>query len=414
MLSEYIVKQPSHIGISTQNSALYRRHILPFVLCVYSLFVGQLLLSVPVAVAQTSETHHYDFSRVDKLLRDSLSHFDGGCALVLIHDGRVIYEKGFGGVTADSVMPIASASKWLSGALLLTLVDEHKLALSDSIGKYLQYLSGTKATITVRQLFSHTSGFAGEIPIMRDMKLTMKNAVYAICQERLKYKPGTAFAYGGASMQVGGRVVEIAGGKPWAQLFQERLAKPLGMVHTNFYGLGVTENPLVAGGARSSAREYARFLQMLMNKGVWNGRRVLSETAINEMLSNQTGYVSVMKQYQQVLDPADISMNLTSEKADYGVGVWRITAEPSPMLLSQGALCELSSQGRLGFSPWIDVQRGVIGVLATHTPLRKMAPTYRALRKLLREILPLPASAMAHLSLSATTATTTTSSVRKR
>ena len=409
--------QLSHIGSFLQKNGLQSRcsRLRTALLFVAQTFLSVSFVSVPYVISQTSETHHYDFSRVDKLLRDSLSHFDGGCALVLIHDGRIIYEKGFGGVTADSVMPIASASKWLSGALLLTLVDEHKLALSDSIGKYLQYLSGTKATITVRQLFSHTSGFAGEIPVMRDMNLTMKNAAYAICQERLKYKPGTAFAYGGASMQVGGRIVEIAGGKPWAQLFQERLAKPLGMTHTNFYGLGVTENPLVAGGAQSSARDYARFLQMLVNKGVWNGRKVLSETAISEMLSNQAGCVPVMKQFQQAAyDPADVSMHHTSPKADYGVGVWRIAAEPSPILLAPGALCELSSQGRLGFSPWIDVQRGVIGVLATHTPLRKMAPTYRALRKLLREILPLPASVMAHLSLSATTATTTTSSVRKR
>lgn len=417
--------QFSHSGSYTQKvgSQSRRNALVTLFFCIAQTFLAEAILSLQFAVAQSapqlsssqsSENRFYDFSRVDKLLRDSLSHFDGGCALVLIHDGRVIYEKGFGTVTADSVMPIASASKWLSGALLLTLVDDRKLALSDSIGKYLQYLSGTKATITVRQLFSHTSGFAGEVPIMRDMKLTMKNAAYAICQERLKYKPGTAFAYGGASMQVGGRIVEIAGGKSWEKLFQERLAKPLGMTHTNFYGLGATENPLVAGSAQSSARDYARFLQMLVNKGVWNGRRVLSESAINEMLSNQAGCVPVMKQYQQVLDPADISMNLTSEKADYGVGVWRISIEPSLMLLAQSTLCELSSQGRLGFSPWIDVQRGIIGVLATQTPLRKMAPTYRTLRKLLREILPVPTSAMAHVNLNATTATATTSSVRKR
>lgn len=108
------------------------------------------LLSVPFAFSQTPETHYYDFSRVDKLLRDSLSHFDGGCALIMMQDGKVLFEKGFGAVGVDSVMPIASASKWLAGALLMTLVDDHKLSLSDSIGKYLQYLSGTKATITVR------------------------------------------------------------------------------------------------------------------------------------------------------------------------------------------------------------------------------------------------------------------------
>lgn len=393
-------------------------------LCTVSFFVAQTLLSVsllsvpfsllspvPALFSQTSETHHYDFSRVDRLLRDSLPHFDGGgCALLLLQDGKVIYDKGFGAVTADSMMPIASASKWLSGALLMTLVDEHKLTLSDPIGKYLRYLSGTKATITVRQLFAHTSGFAGEIAVMRDMKLTMKNAAYAICQERLKYKPGTAFAYGGASMQIGGRIAEIVGQKSWEMLFQERVAKPLGMVHTNFYGLGITENPLVAGGAQSSARDYARFLQMLVNKGVWNGRRILSEAAINEMLSNQAGCVPVMKQYQQTVYAELSGM---SEKADYGIGVWRNSVESAATIPPLHNLKEISSQGRLGFTPWIDVQRGVIGVLATQTPLRKMAPTYRSLRKLLRDILPVvPTIALAPSN--STTASVTTSSVRKR
>lgn len=369
-------------------------------------------VSVPALFSQTPETHHYDFSRVDKLLRDSLSRFDGGCALILIRDGKIIYDKGFGAITTDSVMPIASASKWLSGALLLTLVDEHKIALSDSIGKYLRYLSGTKATITVRQLFSHTSGFAGEIPVMRDMKLTMKNAAYAICQERLKYKPGGAFAYGGASMQVGGRIVEIVGQKSWEQLFQERIAKPLGMAHTNYYGLGVTENPLVAGGAQSSARDYARFLHMLTNKGVWNGRRILSDAAIAEMLTNQAGCVPVLKQYQQQVFDTDFT---TAEKADYGVGAWRVSVEFSVMMPPLQNLGEVSSQGRMGFTPWIDVQRGVIGVLATYTPLRQIAPTYRSLRKLLRDIVPVsPTAVIAHDNLNATAATVTTSSVRKR
>ncbi|MFY8000920.1 MAG: serine hydrolase domain-containing protein [Candidatus Kapaibacteriota bacterium] len=378
------------------------------------------LHSLPVSAQQNiPEAHHYDFSRVDKLLHDSLGRFDDGCALIIMQDGKVLYEKGFGTVGVESVMPIASASKWLSGALLLTLVDEHKIALSDSIGKYLQYLSGAKATITVRQLFSHTSGFAGEIAVMRDMKLSMKNAVYAICQEPLKYKPGTAFAYGGASMQIGGRIAELVGGKSWEQLFQDRIAKPLGMANTSFYGLGVTDNPLVAGGAKSSAREYMRFLQMISNKGMWQGRRILSEAACLEMMKNHAAGTNVLKQYQQNSATTDS----IKEKADYGIGVWRVCAENNApftqMLLSQVMplhnLLELSSQGRNGFTPWYDMKRNIVGVLATKTPLRKMNPTYRALKRLLREIVPLPqVIAVSPNPPAATTSATTTHTVRKR
>jgi CubicO group peptidase (beta-lactamase class C family) len=271
----------------------------------------------------------------------------------------------------------------------------------------------------VRQLFSHTSGFAGEIAVMRDMKLSMKNAVYAICQEPLKYKPGTAFAYGGASMQIGGRIAELVGGKSWEQLFQDRIAKPLGMANTSFYGLGVTDNPLVAGGAKSSAREYMRFLQMISNKGMWQGRRILSEAACLEMMKNHAAGTNVLKQYQQNSATTDS----IKEKADYGIGVWRVCAENNApftqMLLSQVMplhnLLELSSQGRNGFTPWYDMKRNIVGVLATKTPLRKMNPTYRALKRLLREIVPLPqVIAVSPNPPAATTSATTTHTVRKR
>ncbi len=354
--------------------------------------------------------HAYDFTPVEQLLRDSLKNFDGGCSVLLMQNGRVIYEKNFGTMNADTVIPVASASKWLAGALLMTFVDEGKLALRDPASKYLQYLVGTKAGITVQQLFAHTSGYAGEIAVMRDMKIPMKDAAYRISTERLQYTPGTRFAYGGASMQLGGRILEIVGEKSFEELFQERLAQPLGMVHTSFYGLGKTQNPLLAGGAKSSAREYARFLQMLMNKGVWQGKRILSETAITEMHSNQAGRVPVLRRLQST----SATLTQTSEIANYGLGVWRVCAslptgistafsspnstQSSPTLVPTLAppqttsatveLIELNSQGRFGFSPWIDVRRNVIGVFSTYTPQDKMQATYKRMKQLLRDIIP--------------------------
>jgi CubicO group peptidase (beta-lactamase class C family) len=212
------------------------------------------------------------------------------------------------------------------------------------------------------------------------MKLTMKDAAYQISMENLAYTPGTHFAYGGASMQLGGRIIEIVGKKPFEELFQERIAKPLGMTHTSFYGLGKTQNPLIAGGAKSSAREYMRFLQMLANKGVWNGRRVLSEAAIAAMYANQAGGVPVLRRLQST----SANLILTSEHANYGLGVWRT----SPTATPSEECVEVSCQGRFGFSPWIDMRRNILGVLATYTPQAKMQATYKRMKQVLREIIP--------------------------
>jgi CubicO group peptidase (beta-lactamase class C family) len=344
--------------------------------------MGWCLPSVNAQTHSATAAHpRYDFAPIEQLLRDSLQKsFDGGCALLLMQNGKVIYERSFGNMTVDSVLPIASGSKWLASALLMTFVDEGVISLNDPIGKYLRYLYGTKGDITIKQLFSHTSGFVGEIAPMRDMKLTLRDAAYKISTEPLAYPPGMNFAYGGASMQLGGRILEIVGKKSFEELFQKRIAKPLRMSHTDFYGLGKTHNPLLAGGAQSSAREYAHFLQMLTNRGVWNGRRILSESSVADMHLNHAAGVPVLRRLQST----SANLTLTSEYANYGMGVWLT----SPTSVPSDEVIEVSSQGRFGFSPWIDIQRNVIGILTTYTPQRKMQATFKKMKKLIRGIIP--------------------------
>lgn len=107
-----------------------------------------------------AQTHcGYDFSEVTALAQQLVdsNHLDGA-SLTLIKYGTVIYERYFGAYDANTIVPIASASKWLSVATLMTLVDEGKLDLYDPVSKYLDYFTGEKGAITIRQLISHTSG----------------------------------------------------------------------------------------------------------------------------------------------------------------------------------------------------------------------------------------------------------------
>ena len=78
----------------------------------------------------------YDFVSVDNILK-RMAQTHGGCALILVKDGNVIYRKSFGAHGPDKIIPIASASKWLSGALIMSLVDEGKLSLDDTVSKYI-------------------------------------------------------------------------------------------------------------------------------------------------------------------------------------------------------------------------------------------------------------------------------------
>lgn len=86
-------------------------------------------------------------------------------------------------------------------------------------------------------------------------------------------------------------MAELASGKDWETLFQEKIAQPLGMKYTHFTPVDETpgHNPMVGGGARAGLHDYARFLGMIANNGMFEGKRILSETAIREMQADQVG-----------------------------------------------------------------------------------------------------------------------------
>ena len=89
-------------------------------------------------------------------------------------------------------------------------------------------------------------------------------------------------------MQLAGRAAEVVTGKPWAEVFRERICEPLEMPGTDYNVPGPCENPQLAVGLRSSAREYSHFLTMLLARGTYEGREVLSPALVSEMLKDQT------------------------------------------------------------------------------------------------------------------------------
>jgi CubicO group peptidase (beta-lactamase class C family) len=317
----------------------------------------------------------FDFTSIDDLLA-GIARKHGGCALVLVKDEKVIYRKGFGSHGPDRVIPIASASKWLAGALIMSLVDEGKLSLDDQVSKYLPEFTEAKSEITIRQLFAHTSGLPPEAGCRNNRRTTLEHCTNEIARVKLRAAPGEEFYYGGVSMHVGGRIAEIVGGKSWNELFVERIATPLGMSHSDFFAYGPTGNPRPAGDARSSVDEYARFLQMILQHGSFSGKRILSEASVLEMHKDHTGGARIAYTIYERHARLEQSLPL----ARYGVGMWREKADAS------GELLEASSQGALGFSPWIDFERNLGGVLSVRGSFSRALPDYLALKEEIRRI----------------------------
>jgi CubicO group peptidase (beta-lactamase class C family) len=305
-------------------------------------------LSLPPAMAAGDDAKAPDFSRLEAQIRKAVEEapLDGACLLV-VRDGKPLIDARFGAYKADTVVAIASASKWLSAAAIMTLVDEGKLSLDDPVSKHLPKFSGEKGRITVRQLLSHTSGLPPQAAAIRDFSITLEEAVDQIARLWLVAEPGAEFRYGGVSMQVAGRIAEVVSGKSWAAFFEERIARPCAMKHTRYGRLGLNKNPGIAGGASSTLDDYRNFLTMILDRGVFEGRRVLSEESIHAMEQDQTRGAA-----SKVATPVRLR-----EGTKYGLGEWLDRMDET------GRGVEISSPGAFGFRPWVDRDRRVLGLL---------------------------------------------------
>jgi CubicO group peptidase (beta-lactamase class C family) len=333
--------------------------------------LAALLMAPLLASAQTP-----DFSPVTTRMQSLVSTANlPGASVIVIRDGQVLYEQAFGGYGLQQRVAIASATKWLSGAVIARLVDRRVLRWDDSIGQYLPNAPADKRAITLRQLFSHSSGLpAGEVACIGEANLVFQNCVDQILSVPLSYAPGTRFAYGGNSMHVAGRLAEIATGLRWDQIFRNEIATPLGMSETD-YGFnsvapGTIEvsNPRIAGGARSTLRDYARLAQAFVQRGQFGGQTWLSAGLVEQLIEDQTRGAPVLS------SPLETSIG-------YGIGLWREQVD------SAGRATMLSSPGAFGFYPVFDREAGFAGVFLTQNLLRNVEAPVRAMWSDVRTIL---------------------------
>ncbi|TVQ64454.1 MAG: hypothetical protein EA379_01495 [Phycisphaerales bacterium] len=295
-----------------------------------------------------------------------------GASLAVFQADDLMHEQQWGSYTADTVVPIASASKLLSAVAILSLVDDGFIDLDAPVSAYLpaDFPPGTlKGSMTVRQMFSHTAGLPSQSPYISDLTITLAQCVALIGQNTpLLAQPGSVFSYGGVSMQVAGRVAEVAAGQPWATLFHERVAAPLGLTSTDYAGLGQTLNPRIGGGARSSTNDLLRVLEMINNQGDFRGVRVLNEASVGEMLSDQTNGA-----------PTGFVPDSIGEYKGYGIGVWIELRDDDT-----GEPTEFSSPGGAGTTPWINPGLRVYGAFVIDANLSSIDPLIDEIREFAR------------------------------
>ncbi len=309
------------------------------------------------AAASSHAAVVYDFTPVTQQIDGMMQTYSlHGASLIVIRNGAVIYEQFFGNYTSATRIPIASASKWLSALAIERLVEKNQMSWSDTVGKYIPTAPADKQNITLGQLFSHTSGLSqnDDACLGDETNYTLATCAQEILNTTLEYPPGTAFAYTGNGMQVGGYMATLATGKTWDQIFQDEVTTPLGMTSTDFATTSLkppyitVPNPQIAGGVRSTMLDYANVVQMVAQHGQWGGAPYLSANDIADMQKDHT-------------NAAPVLYTPDSYSYGYGYGEWRDSVD------AQGVAVQVSSTGKFATSPWVDNSTGVAAVFLVNS-----------------------------------------------
>ncbi|MTV36054.1 alpha/beta fold hydrolase [Duganella radicis] len=297
-----------------------------------------------------------DFSWLDDRLRErvALGYFDG-MGLIVGRGEQALHTAYFGNGGPDVSLHVASTGKWTAAAAIACVVDEGKLAWDDRVRELLPQFSDIKGEATLRQLLSHTAGYPDYQPAnrRRDDYQSLKEAVAHILDLPPAAAPGTVFQYGGLAMQVAGRMAEVATGQTFDEIFQSRIARPLGMTGSGYAPVSAEPgfSPMLGGSLFTSATDYARFLAMIAQQGVYRGKRILGRQAVGSLMADQVGHVAVRRGEYVELARQDLRKDI------YGLGLWREEVD------SSGIPTLMSSPGWAGAYSWLDRQSGVWGVV---------------------------------------------------
>ena len=309
-------------------------------------FAGELPVTSPENVGMSSEKLARAKSSVQALIDNEKI---AGASIIVARKGKIILSETFGmmdkkakkPMRPDTIFRIYSMSKPITSVAAMMLYEQGKLKLDDPISKYIPEFKGLKVysesgkydnqlrQMSVRDLLRHTSGltygYFGNTAVDKmymtrgvlKRKSSLQDMINKLSRIPLLYQPGTKWHYS-VSTDVLGYLVQKVSGQSLDEFFRQNIFEPLDMKDTAFYvpnekvnrfaacygpgqngGLKITDDPTKSqyltppllcsggGGLVSTARDYMLFSQMLLNKGQFDGKRLLRSETVEMMTLNQ-------------------------------------------------------------------------------------------------------------------------------
>ena len=355
-------------------------------------------------------------ANADALLKAGATAGDvPGVVAVATDRESMIYEGAFGqtvlgsdiAMTPDTVVWIASLTKAITGIAAMQLVEQNKLSLDDPASKILpdlgkvQVLDGwdgdtprlraPKRAITLRHLLTHTAGFSYSLWNADIGKYETVNKIPGIitCQNAalttpLIVDPGERWEYG-INIDYAGKMVEAVSGMRLGEYFSRNIFQPLGMFSTAFKmtpsmnaclakihqrgedgkltptDIVIPQDPefeMGGGGLYSTAGDYLKIVQMMLNSGKANGRQILQPATVALMSKNAMGNIKVRNLKTAVPPLTNDAEFFPGMPKNWGLS-FMINEQPAPTGRSAGSL---AWAGLANSYFWIDQSKGVGGV----------------------------------------------------
>ncbi len=329
----------------------------------------------PLAADAAIPPEPTEFARyAETMLAEAYRPDAPGVAVLVMRGDEVLYRGARGEADVEADVPlkpedrfrIASVTKQIAAAGLLTLIDAGKVSLDDPLSKYLPDYPGG-AGITVHQLLNHTSGIKSyteipglfEGPIQRD--LTTAQLVGYFKDQTPAFAPGEAWAYNNSGYVLVGAVIEAASGQPWHEYLGQALFKPLGMKDTG-YGADPAVVARQVKGYTTGDKAPAPALQISMTQPHAAG--ALVSTVDDLARWNRALHEG------RVLKPATYARMITpsgkATEAGYGYGIQTSSVKGSPVLQHSGGIPGFTSF--LTYVPGADVSVVVLHNSETPSP----------------------------------------------
>ncbi len=229
-----------------------------------------MLMQAPSGFAQTAPATAQVASqslaqKMDQLAASYYKNNEPGATVIVTKDGKTLFRKAYGmsdmqakrSMQPDDVMRLGSITKQFTAVSILTLVDEGKLALSDTVQSVFPDYPDTGKKITIEHLLTHTSGIPSYTSkpgffSMMDKDLSVAEMVNSFKNDALEFEPGSRYNYSNSGYFLLGAIIEKVSGDSYAKFVEKRLFQPLGMTHTAYEGHERGQHTQAAGHAANA------------------------------------------------------------------------------------------------------------------------------------------------------------------